>query len=64
MYVFTLEKCFMVIRVVEFQGSDTKLDRLLPKNQKHTERKLLNFQNLYDLKIDFIKKCQYQNMGS
>ena len=54
----------MVIRVVEFQGSDTKLDRLLPKNQKHTERKLLNFQNWYDLKIDFIKKCQYQNMGS
>ena len=54
-----------------FQTGGTKLERFLPKN-KHTQRKLLNFENWVngevskighhfsnsDLKIDFIKKCQ------
>jgi hypothetical protein len=35
---------FMAIWVVEFSRGDTKLERVLPKNQ-HTQRKLLNFEN-------------------
>ena len=35
----------MLIWVVEFSRGGTKLERLLPKNQ-HTQRKLLNFENL------------------
>ena len=34
----------MVIRVVEFSIGGTKLERFLPKN-RHTQRKLLNFEN-------------------
>ena len=33
----------MALRVVEFSNGDTKLERVLPKNQ-HTQRKLLNFE--------------------
>ena len=35
----------MAIRVVEFQTGGTKLEIFLPNNQ-HTQRKLLNFENL------------------
>ena len=60
----------MKIRVVEFSSRGTKLERFLPKN-KHTQRKLLNFENWCsgevskignrfgkwsDLKINIIKK--------
>ena len=60
----------MVIRVVEFSSGDTKLERVLPKNQC-TQRKLLNFENWFNgelskighhfsnkviLKTDVIKK--------
>ena len=34
----------MVIPVIEFSREDTKLERLLPKNQD-TQRKSLNFEN-------------------
>ena len=68
----------MAIPVVEFSNGGTKLERFLPKNQ-HTQRKFLNFENWVDgemskighhfskqsyLKIDFIKKCQYQKICS
>ena len=35
----------MAVWVVEFSNGGTKLDRFLPKNQ-HTQKKLLNFENL------------------
>ena len=44
----------MVVRVVEFSSGGTKLERFLLKNQ-HTQRKLLNFENSSDFKIDVIK---------
>ena len=37
----------MAIQVVEFQTGYTKLERFLPKN-RHTQRKLLNFENCCD----------------
>ena len=59
-------------------GRDTKLERFLPKN-RHDQRKLSNLENwstsvlskighyfkkYSNLKIDVIKKCQKQKMGS
>ena len=39
------EDCWLwQYRLCSFQAGDTKLERVLPKNQ-HTQRKLLNFEN-------------------
>ena len=62
----------MVVWLWSYQKGATKLEKLLTKNQQHTQRKLLNFENWVnwevskighhfrkqsDLKIDVIKKC-------
>ena len=35
----------MVIRVVKFSSGGYNIGKILPTNQQHTQRKLLNFEN-------------------
>ena len=44
----------MVVRVVEFLSGGTKLERFLPKN-RHTQMKLLNFENWYSGELSKIR---------
>ena len=48
-------------RLRSFKSRDTKLERFLPKNQHHIQRKLLNFENWCSgdrPKWGGVKKCQ------
>ena len=49
-FIYLVNQCqlaTMVIRVVEFSSGGYKIGKILPKNQG-TQRKLLNFDNLYN----------------
>ena len=51
----------MVIRIVEFQAGDTKLERFLPKNQ-HSQRKFMNFDNWSNGELSKIGHCFSNNV--
>ena len=51
MYIMVIR----VVELVEFSNGGTKLGRFLPKN-RHTQRKLLNFENWFNGEVSKIRR--------